>query len=77
MRSINKHNKEPYRLLFFSLQSDMANLLGVQMEAGINPALKLGSQADAGSKPSTNLKENDSRTEVKKENEEQPSESVT
>ncbi|XP_060581875.1 BICD family-like cargo adapter 1 [Ruditapes philippinarum] len=71
------HQKNKVSQLLDQWQSDMANLLGVQMEAGINPALKLGSQADAGSKPSTNLKENDSRTEVKKENEEQPSESVT
>ncbi|XP_053376582.1 BICD family-like cargo adapter 1 [Mercenaria mercenaria] len=58
-------------------QSDMANLLGVQMEAGLNPALKLGGHADVGLKPSANLKENDSSKEMKKENEEQPEESVT
>ena len=61
-------------LVVFILQSDMANLLGVQMEAGVNPALKLGSQTE---KSSANLKETDSRTETKKENEEQPTESVT
>lgn len=55
----------------------MANLLGVQMEAGINPAIKLSSQAEAGIGPSLNVKQDDSSKEMKKENEEQPAESVT
>lgn len=56
----------------------MANLLGVQMEAGINPAIKLSSQAEAGiGGPSLNVKQDDSSKEMKKENEEQPADCVT
>lgn len=71
------HQKNKVSQLLDQWQSDMANLLGVQMEAGLNSALKLSGQAEAGVEPSVNIKQSESSKEMKKENEEQPEERVT